>query len=126
MNLQTARKARGYTQKQLGEMIGVSHSQISLWESGQKVPSEEDIYKLELALNTSLPYPESLAGDDSPFNEYEKQAFNNFALDTMKHLGEERAIRFLVTLSTAQKRNLMIMSGHLLEEGIKDPNNSKE
>ena len=33
-NIATFRKAKGYTQEQLGEILGVSNQAVSKWESG--------------------------------------------------------------------------------------------
>lgn len=45
-NLKLARQARGYTQKQVAEQLGVSVSSYSLYESGHREPNLENIEKL--------------------------------------------------------------------------------
>ncbi|WP_407385370.1 helix-turn-helix domain-containing protein [Ruminococcus sp.] len=51
------RKMRGYTQKQLGELMGFPSSnadvRIAQYEKGTRVPSEDSLLKLALVLNVS-------------------------------------------------------------------------
>ena len=51
------RKMRGYTQKQLGELMGFPSSnadvRIAQYENGSRVPSEDSLLKLALVLNVS-------------------------------------------------------------------------
>lgn len=44
------RVARGYTQRQLGDRLGVSAGTISRWESGADVPGLEELRQLAVAL----------------------------------------------------------------------------
>lgn len=37
-NLRTARRTRGWTQRQVGEAIGVTNRDVSRWESGKVEP----------------------------------------------------------------------------------------
>ena len=48
MFLRELRKARGITMKELGDMLGVSESTISLYENGKREPSYELLLKLSL------------------------------------------------------------------------------
>lgn len=57
--LKKLRKARGLTQKQLGEMCGVSESTINRIETGARKPSYELTLKLSRALGCSV---DSLTG----------------------------------------------------------------
>lgn len=41
--IQAARKAKGLTQEQLAEQIGVSRQAVSKWESGQSIPTLEKL-----------------------------------------------------------------------------------
>lgn len=50
-NLKRIRKARGLTQEELGNIVGVSKSSISQYESGNKTPSFEIALKLAEALD---------------------------------------------------------------------------
>ena len=50
-NLRKYRKAKGLLQKELADMVGVSESSISQYESGKKQPSFEIALKLAEALD---------------------------------------------------------------------------
>ena len=50
-NLKKYRKAKGLKQKELADMVGVSESSISQYESGKKTPSFEIALKLAEALD---------------------------------------------------------------------------
>lgn len=54
MNIRQIRLARGMTQKQLAELVDVSESMISQYESGKKSPSNETLLKLGEALDCSV------------------------------------------------------------------------
>lgn len=53
-NLRRLRKAKGLTQKELGEMCDVSESMIGLIENGNRKPSYELLLKLGEALDCSV------------------------------------------------------------------------
>ena len=50
------RNERGLTQRQLGEMVGVSESAISQFESGKKYPKGKTLIDISLALGTTVEY----------------------------------------------------------------------
>lgn len=50
-NLKKLRKASGLTQKQLGELVGISEAQVSLIENGNRNPSFETALKIAEALD---------------------------------------------------------------------------
>lgn len=50
------RKAKGLTQEQLGELVGVTRQAVSKWESGQAVPDALTIVKLCRELDLSADY----------------------------------------------------------------------
>lgn len=54
--LKELRKAKGLTQKQLAEMIGVKNSIISFYEVGDRIPSPEVIKKLAAVLHISADF----------------------------------------------------------------------
>lgn len=54
MNIKQIRLARGMTQKQLADLVDVSESMISQYESGKKSPSNETLLKLGEALDCSV------------------------------------------------------------------------
>lgn len=50
-----------YTQKQLAQMIGVTHAAISYWENGINIPNVKDCWLLADALDISI---DELVGRD--------------------------------------------------------------
>lgn len=50
-----------YTQKQLAQMIGVTHAAISYWENGVNIPNVKDCWLLADALGISI---DELVGRD--------------------------------------------------------------
>ena len=54
INMRTARKAKGYTMKQLGEIVGSSESAISYYENDRREPSYEILLKISEALDTTI------------------------------------------------------------------------
>ena len=54
--LRKLRKAKGLTQKQLGEMCGVSESSINRLETGIRKPGHDLLMKLSQALDCSVDY----------------------------------------------------------------------
>lgn len=53
-NLKYLRTEKGYSQKQLGEIIGVSYSAVSLWELGLSEPKLSYIVELCKVFNISF------------------------------------------------------------------------
>jgi len=52
-NLKAARKAAGFTQKELAERLQVYQKDISRWENGERSPSIEIFVKICKEINTS-------------------------------------------------------------------------
>ena len=48
------RKLSGFTQKELGEKIGVKHNTISSYESGKNEPEQDMLFKIAAALGISI------------------------------------------------------------------------
>lgn len=48
------RREAGFTQKQLGEALGVSQQQIAQYESGKRTPKVDTLVRIANALNTSI------------------------------------------------------------------------
>ncbi len=48
------RLEKGWSQEQLGKIIGVSHASISFWENGVNIPNVLDCWKLAEALKISI------------------------------------------------------------------------
>lgn len=63
-NLKRLRKAKGLTQKELGEMCDVSESMIGLVENGNRSPSFELLLKLGEALDCTV--DDLLRGEKNP------------------------------------------------------------
>ena len=47
------RKAKGYTQKQLSELLGISDKTISKWECGKCYPQVDNLVALAILYNVS-------------------------------------------------------------------------
>lgn len=47
------RKAKGYTQKQLSELLGISDKTISKWECGKCYPQADNLVALAILYNVS-------------------------------------------------------------------------
>lgn len=60
--LRSARERRGFTQEQLAEMVGITASRESEYESGRFAPQLEKAAKLAVALEVSL---DALVGRDT-------------------------------------------------------------
>lgn len=52
--IKAARKAKGLSQEQLGEKLGVSFQAVSTWETGKNIPDAEHLPALAKALDISL------------------------------------------------------------------------
>jgi len=53
--LREGRKAKGWSQAELGEQVGASQVQVSLWERGRAAPSAEQRKKLQQVLGQTAP-----------------------------------------------------------------------
>lgn len=60
-NIRRIRKERGLTQKQLGEMVGVSEAYIRAYESGRRNPKQQSLEAIATALHVNV---EALTGAD--------------------------------------------------------------
>lgn len=63
--IQAFRKERGYTQKQLAEMLGLSIITIQNYENGRRKPDIEILYSISKALEVDI----ALFFEDSKFTE---------------------------------------------------------
>lgn len=52
--IQSLRKAKGYTQNQLGDMVGVSFQAVSKWERGETLPDIATFVILAEVLDTTI------------------------------------------------------------------------
>ena len=48
------RKEKGYSQRKLGELSGVSHTQIAIYETGKSIPTLETLEKIFNSLGYSV------------------------------------------------------------------------
>ena len=52
--IQSLRKAKGYTQNQLGDLVGVSFQAVSKWERGETLPDIATFISLAEVLDTTI------------------------------------------------------------------------
>lgn len=55
-NIELLRRQKGLSTKELADMVGVSASAVSQWESGVKNPRKDRLEKLAVALETSIDF----------------------------------------------------------------------
>lgn len=89
LRIKQMRSRKGFTQKQLGDKIGVTKDAISRYESNTQTPSLSRVVSLALCLNTSVDY--LLGLDNEPVVKIsglsvEKQ---RFVMDFIKFLIDE-------------------------------------
>lgn len=68
-NIAAFRKAKGYTQEQLGEILGVSNQAVSKWESAITYPDIMLLPKIAEALDTTLNGLYGITDDQRDLNE---------------------------------------------------------
>lgn len=73
--IQTVRKEKNLTQKELGEQIGVSDKTVSKWETGAGIPDTDILKPLCEALDISV--NELLSGEKLQIDDYSKRAEEN-------------------------------------------------
>lgn len=54
--IREARMAKGMTMEELGEKLGVSHATVSRWESNDRKPRLEHLFRLSLLLDVEVNY----------------------------------------------------------------------
>lgn len=84
------RRQKGWTQAQLGEMLGVTNKTVSRWENGNYMPELAIIPSLAEALGVSV--NELMAGDRFAEEEYKREADAQL-LKTMQLIEEIREIK---------------------------------
>lgn len=83
---------RGYTHKQLADLLGISESAVSMWETGQRSPTKERMYKIAEFFDVSFDY---LTGKSDTKNYAKEQALRlsayskylTLAVDKNKYTG---------------------------------------
>ena len=63
------RKAHDFTQKELGEIVGVTESRVRKWESGRSFAGAEKLGVLSVTLNVTTDYLLGLTDDPQPTKE---------------------------------------------------------
>lgn len=76
------RKARGLTQDELGEKMGVSFQSVSSWERGESMPDTPRLVALAQALGTSVGYLLNEDGVDLPLWERLDRVFSEERMHT--------------------------------------------
>jgi transcriptional regulator with XRE-family HTH domain len=66
IEIKTARKEKGWQQKELAEMVGISPSALSLIENGKRQPTFEQRNKISRALGVHFGSPEEEPESDAP------------------------------------------------------------
>ena len=54
--IREARKAKGLTLEELGKQVGVSHASVSRWESDERTPRIEHLFRLSVLLDVDVNY----------------------------------------------------------------------
>ncbi len=92
--LREIRIERGYTQEQLGDIIGVTKGSISLYESGQRTPKLETVLELMYTLGVSADY---LLGADVivEVKDLSEPKYRIFTEDEVKFIEELRKHEFI-------------------------------
>ena len=94
IRIKKARKQEGLTQEQLAEVIGVSRSAISKWESGDMEPTINNLAGLARVLNVSTDY---LLGLD-------ENAANRSVRDRLSPTAEKALDLLIREIANAAKR----------------------
>lgn len=96
--IQTLRKEKGFTQKDLGSMLGVTNSTISRWEKGDSYPDAGMYEPLSQALGVSV--AELLSGRRMTDSEYRKAADERIvSLAQENEHGDKPYYRMIIVLS---------------------------
>lgn len=80
-NLKAAREKMGYSQTQLGEMLGTTQNTIWRWENNRITPDDDTKLKLAQILNVSVGY---LMGEDNTPKSAEGNSFDMMLSELMQ------------------------------------------
>ena len=118
-NIRKVRKKKGWSQKELGEMIGSHLSHINRIETGKYKPSLDVLKKIADALDVSLDYLVSDSGEDLQEVKIEDKnmAERIKLLNTMDPEDRKAVIRVIDAMLT-KKKILRIVAGENDTEGI--------
>ena len=123
MFLRELRKARGITMKELGDMLGVSESTISLYENGKREPSYELLLKIAEFFNVSVDY--LLRGEDkkpvAP-KDNERDAIKCLRQKAKKSFKKSSTVYWPNSISHRRKLRQFVARPHpLCQHGAKAP-----
>lgn len=89
--IQKTRKEKGFTQKQLADLIGMSDKTISKWETGNGLPELSVLKPLCDALSINV--NELLSGEKLPLHEYSEKAEANM-MELLKENEKQRKTKW--------------------------------
>lgn len=107
------RTERGLTHQQLADYIGVSKSTVSMWEIGQRSPTNKRMYELADFFHVTVDYMTGHSDNSRPFHR-ENVAYTEDIAEVMSELGvdsdgvymsdEEQAVRDILAVSGIKYR----------------------
>lgn len=114
------RKEHGYTQAQLGELLGVTNKAVSKWERGVCLP-DASLYS-ELCTILEITINELFAGENLDESEFKQKADGNLT-DIMKGFTRKgKRMRMCIILLTFLLLIITAISGyvvkHLIDDGL--------
>ncbi len=106
--LRNLRKSRRLTQRELGELIGVHHTQVSKWEVAEYAPDGDNIQRLAIALGvpSSEFFIETRYADHFPPERTEQ--------DPVTYLGDkESRLNYLTTIRHYLHHQLSVVNDEI-------------
>lgn len=114
--LYSLRKAKGLSQMQLSEMVGVSRQSISRWEVGTAIPSTDNLKYLARLYDVPLEY---LLYDDAP--EPNRAELESEEKETNNTGGNEKKRRYIALILIAIGIAIAILCVGLLGNKGEEP-----
>jgi transcriptional regulator with XRE-family HTH domain len=111
LNIKYYRKKAGITQKQLAELVGVTSTAVSNWESGQNSINTEILFKVCEVLNVSL--NDIYSTTPSAFLEQQKKTVPDDGLSESKR----KLIEFVRNVPDDKAELLLRIMKSILEDG---------
>lgn len=111
LNIKYYRKKAGITQKQLAELVGVTSTAVSNWESGQNSINTEILFKVCEVLNVSL--NDIYSTTPSAFLEQQKKTAPEDGLSESKR----KLIEFVRNVPDDKAELLLRIMKSILEDG---------
>ncbi|MBD1373781.1 helix-turn-helix domain-containing protein [Hazenella sp. IB182357] len=108
--LRELREEKGWEQRELKDIIGVSQSTLSEYENGKKVPRPDKLKKITEIFDVSVDYMLGKTDEKKPINNNKKQELDLEKIMKMNpHIGgvpisEEDAQMFIDILESYKKR----------------------